>query len=89
MIRVGIYLHIPNPEAGGATTLLQSIKNEIDVKNGNYSVVYLFRGGKNQPYKREDDQGIYINIDRASKKYQPLIRLRKMIYLKKNPNPPL
>lgn len=77
-MRVGIYINDVTPEAGGASSLLATIKKEIICSNDNNEYIICFDGNSDYPYKTEKDNLLYVNINRANS-ITPKNKFRKKI----------
>lgn len=68
MVKIGIYIDDEDPVKGGATTLLTTIKRELDNKSSNYEIVFFYRGGLLKKYKTVINKVEYINVDAGRRK---------------------
>lgn len=63
MMKIGIYIEEKNPQEGGASVLLDTIKAELNTSFDDFDFVILYRGGFFQKYKTKEDGIKYINIE--------------------------
>ena len=68
-MRVGICADKLDPKRGGAATLIDTIREEIKEIKSDFDVVILYRGGRSDSYKTQNDGLTYINTDRVRLKY--------------------
>ncbi|MCR4740155.1 MAG: glycosyltransferase family 4 protein [Lachnospiraceae bacterium] len=68
-MKIGIYLDDYAPGQGGASTLSDTIINEIKQDKDEYEYVIIIKGSCRAPYKFTDKGITYLNLNRARLKY--------------------
>lgn len=82
MVRVGIYIDSPKPEAGGAASLLGTIREDAAklLVQDEFDFVFLYKGGKGNPYKTRLGNDSFINVDYVEEKSKWKRKLHKIKY---------
>jgi len=62
-MKIGIYIPDVKPQAGGASSLLKTIKNEILASNSEDNFYFIYNGGGKTKYKIQQDNFAYFNLD--------------------------
>ncbi len=77
-MRIGVYLQDFKPNAGGASSLIETIRKELMSLKSEYEFVILYKGLYKDSYKEKHGKTVYINISAAKKKYFLKIKARKL-----------
>lgn len=64
-MRIGVFINEGNPEAGGAYSLLKTIREQLNNYERKYEIVFLYVGKITEPYKKERNGSIYLNINKT------------------------
>ena len=78
-MRIGVYLNEKNPEEGGGSTLLATIRKEILSARTEDTFIFCYNGKESAPYKKTKDGFCYLNVDAVIPRRNRLHRIGRKL----------